>query len=81
MTSSLLCDGSLLKVGSFSFGAPASVSAISETIFETKKIKDKNKVYSLNMEREKKRLYLKECSSFQPLRQVRSLTVQLKNYI
>ena len=47
LTSSLSGEGSLLKVGSFSFGSPVSASDVSNPIFEIKAIKsteDKTKI-------------------------------------
>ena len=46
MNLSLSGKGSLLKVGSFSFGSPVSASAVSKPIFETKANKYKTKTYT-----------------------------------
>ena len=44
LTSSLSGEGSLLKVGSFSFGSPVRASAVSKPIFDIKSTKDNTKI-------------------------------------
>ena len=44
MTSSLSGEGSLLKVGSLSFGSPASASSVSKPIFDIKATKYKTNI-------------------------------------
>ena len=44
VTSSLLGEGSSLKVGSFSFGSPVSASAVSKPIFVIKANEHKTKI-------------------------------------
>ena len=68
----------LRKVVYFSFGSPVIAPTVSKLIFQIKATKDKNKVHSLKRERNQERIYLKECSSFWPLRKGIRLTVELQ---
>ena len=55
-----------------------SASDVSKPIFEIKDTEEKKKVCSLNMEQEQEMISLKECSSCQPLKIRRSLTLQIQ---
>ena len=54
MTYSLSGEGSLLKVGSFSFGSPVSDSAVSKQIFEIKATGYKTKISTFMLSRSSK---------------------------
>ena len=67
-----------IKIVSGKPGSPVSASDVSKPIFEIKDTEEKKKVRSLNMEQEQEMISLKECSSCQPLKKRRSLTLQLQ---